>query len=137
MADLNPFARSKLKLVEPVQLVSCSFDGWSSCYQLEYRASRSAANVGLLGKQFKIGKPLVVNGRHVVVRSANFTVSNGTVDEVTVRVEALDFQAVLSGALASPVNPDVAVVRTGASVAAEEATPRPRFGAARGRRIIS
>lgn len=99
MAVLNPFARSQLKIVEPLQLVRSDFDGWKSSYQLEYRACRSAANVGLLAKQFKVGTPLVVNGKHVVVRSADITLTNGAVDEVTVRVEAVDFAAVLDGLL--------------------------------------
>jgi len=103
-AQFNPFARSKLKIAEPLSLVSSEYDGWTQTYKIEYRASRSAANVGLLGKQFKIGTPLVVHGKHVVVRNATFTHTNSSIDEVTVRVEAVDFAAVLNGAL--NVRPD-------------------------------
>jgi len=118
--QFNPFARSKLKIVEPLALVKCEFDGWTSSYKLEYRATRSAANVGLLGKQFKIGTPLVVDGKHVVVREANLTQSNSTVDEVTIRVEAVSFAAVLAGALNTPAN-STATVIAGSAIKAGEA----------------
>jgi hypothetical protein len=131
-APFNPFARSKMKIVEPVQLVSCEFNGWDSLYKLEYRASRSAANMGLLAKQFKCGTPLVVHGKHVVVRNADFTVTNGAVAEVTVRVTALDFEAVLNGALANP-DAQIVGVTPGSTVAAGDplyvAPSKPRIPA--------
>lgn len=95
--NLNPFARSQMKFTESVRLVSCTFNGWSSCYQIEYRATRGAANAGLLAKQFKIGTPLFVQGKHVVVRNFELTLTGNTVDEVTVRVEAVNFEMVLAG----------------------------------------
>lgn len=98
MANLNPFTRSQLKIAAPLSLVSTSYVGWSQSYELEYRASRGAADAGLLAKQFKVGTPLVVGGKHVVVRSASLTLTNGTIDEVTIRVEAVDFAAVLAQA---------------------------------------
>lgn len=104
-APFNPFARSAMKIPEPLVCLSCEYDGWARCYKLEYRASRAAANVGKLQKQFKQGTPLFVQNKNLVVRSADFTVTNGAVDEVTVRVEALDFQAVLAGALAQAEAP--------------------------------
>jgi hypothetical protein len=98
--NLNPFSRSQLKIAAPLSLVSTNYVGWSQSYELEYRASRGAANAGLLAKQFKVGTPLVVQGKHVVVRSATLTLTNGTIDEVTIRVEAVDFAAVLAQATA-------------------------------------
>lgn len=128
----NPFARSKLKFAEPLALVSSVFEGWTNTYKLEYRASRSAANVGLLEKQFKIGTPLVVDGKHVVVREATFTHTNSSVDEVTIRVEAVDFAAVLKGAL----NSDLARPTIPSTGAAPDAISIPR-PASSSRRILS
>lgn len=102
----NPFARSQMKIAAPLQLISSSYESWSDCYQLEYRASRGAANAGLLAKQFKVGTPIVVEGRHLVVRSAALTITNGSVDEISIRVEAVDFASVLaqaSGGAPKPV----------------------------------
>ncbi len=87
-----------MKLASPVTLVSCEYVGWKSCYELEYRASHGAATAGLLAKQFKVGTPLFVQGKHVVVREFSLTLTSGSIDEVTVRVEAVSFEAVLAGA---------------------------------------
>jgi hypothetical protein len=95
---LNPFVRSQMKFVEPLRLVTVNYDGWGSVWNLEYRASRGAADAGLLGRQFSAGKLLVVEGKNLVVDSADMTLTNSTVDEVTIRVRAVDFQAVLARA---------------------------------------
>lgn len=95
-AKFNPFARSTMKIVEPLIHVGTAFNGWSGEYEVEYRASRGAANVGLLQNQFAAGKTLVVQGKHLVVLSADFTVTNGAANEVTVRVRAQDFERILA-----------------------------------------
>jgi len=99
--NFNPFARSKMKIVEPLTLVSVDFSGWDSSYRVKYRASRGAANVGLLSKQFQVGTPLVLSGKHVVVRNAKFTYNPEAADEVFVDVEAVDFATVLASAMQS------------------------------------
>ena len=103
MSAFNPFERSRLKFEEPLLLISHNYDGVTGFHYIQYRASRSAANAGLLAKQFAIGKPLAIEGETVVVRNVALTATSGMVDEVTVRVEAVDFAAVLKGLIKPPI----------------------------------
>lgn len=129
---LNPFHRSQMKIVEPLQLISSVYDGWNRCYKIEYRATRSAANTGLLAKQFKVGTPLVVNGKHVVVRTSNLVLSSDTVDEVGVHVEAVDFAEVLAQATGAAPAP----AATNRTAVASVAAPRPALLGGNRRRIL-
>jgi hypothetical protein len=93
--QLNPFARSRLKLEESVRLVSSEYRGWSNSYQLVYSVSRLAANAGLLERQFKPGAIITIEGNNLIVTQATMEIE---VSEARIQVDAVPFSAVLAGA---------------------------------------
>jgi hypothetical protein len=120
-----------MKIVAPVRLLSCTYNGWSSTYALEYCATRSAADIGMLAKQFKVGTPLVIEGKHMVVRDSTVTVNSESPSEVRVEVTAIDFGSLLSGAF----NPSPAA--PGVTVSVTQSRPAPRLALPGGRRILA
>jgi hypothetical protein len=87
-----------MRIEDPIKLVSSQFVGLTGSYHLEYRASRMASQVDQLHKQFKAGTPIVVDGKHLVIRDAQFTVSADSPTEITIRAEAVTFESVLAAA---------------------------------------
>lgn len=103
--SLDPFARTTMRIVQPLELLSHDYDGTSQTHTLEYRAPRGASASGLITTRFKVGAVLVVGGGHLAVTGTSITVTTGAIDETAIRVTAVSFADVFAKATAHHSTP--------------------------------
>jgi len=93
----NPFARRRLKIVEPVTLSGPpEYDGWSRRWTIRYTAARHA--VGVVEKQFARGKLVTVEGQSLVIESSTISFEANEEGRLTATVVAASVTDILAGA---------------------------------------